>query len=137
MQSEVTTVDRGHEAWQTVGDRFTSLGEHFRRHHERLNREEGGGPPTAEAVDESLRSLTDAADRLVTSVGDAVRDPALQRDARRAADSLIDALEATFAELGTEFRKRIGRMPADPENSRRAGADGVWDTDEGEPPPRA
>ena len=135
MRSEVTTVDRGREAWQTVGDRFTSLGEHFRRHHERLNRE--GGPPPAEAVDESLRSLTDAADRLVTSVGDAVRDPALQRDARRAADSLIDALEATFAELGTEFRKRIGRMPPDPENSRRAGADSVWDTDEGEPPPRA
>ncbi len=128
-------MDRGREAWETVGDRFTSLGEHFRRHHERLSREEGGGRPTAEAVDESLRSLSDAADRLVTSVGDAVRDPALQRDARRAADSLVDALEATFAQLGTEFRKRIGRMPPEREASPGAGADSVWDTDEGEPPP--
>ncbi|CAN5269912.1 hypothetical protein BH20ACT9_BH20ACT9_17470 [soil metagenome] len=130
-------MDRGREAWQAVGDHFTSLGEHFRRHHERLSREEGAGRPTAEAVDESLRSLADAADRLVTSVGDTVRDPALQRDARRAADSLVDALETTFAELGTEFRKRIGRMPSEREASPGPGADSVWDTDEGERPPRA
>ncbi|MDP8978477.1 MAG: hypothetical protein M3N17_07860 [Actinomycetota bacterium] len=131
-------MDRGQDAWRGVGDRFTSLGEHFRRHHERLSREEGADQPASEAVDESLRSMADAADRLVTSVGDAVRDPALQRDARRAADSLVDALETTFAELGTEFRKRIGRMPSPREPSTGSGADDVWETDdEGDPPPRA
>lgn len=130
-------MDRGDEAWRAVGDRFTSLGEHFHRHHERLSREQGAGRSSTEAVDESLRSMADAADRLVTSVGDAVRDPALQRDARRAADSLVDALEVTFAELGTEFRKRIGRMPSERGPSGAAGADTVWDTDEGDPPPRA
>jgi hypothetical protein len=94
-------------AWNRVSERFASLGETLRRHYQQ---EEPGEEPeeeTREKVEEALRTLGDAADRLATAAGNALRDPDVQREAKDAAVSLVDALGVTFSTLSGRMRERI------------------------------
>ena len=117
-------------AWDQVGQEFRALGRQVKQHYEEQSRpEEAGAPlrgtlvdkegreetaePRAEGppadrpkVDEALQKLTDSLEQAFSALGDAVRDPKVGEQTRKAAGSLSDALNATFAEASERFRKR-------------------------------
>jgi hypothetical protein len=107
-------------AWDRVGQEFRELGRQVKEHYERRPRPEDraapgaspqGGeqqPPSADRrkVDEALQKLTDSLEQAFNALGDAIRDPQFGEQTRKAAGSLNDALNATFAEASERFRKR-------------------------------
>ncbi len=66
----------------------------------------GTRPADRRKVDDALQKLTESLDQAFSALGDAVRDPQVGEQTRKAAASLSDALTATFAEASERFRKR-------------------------------
>ena len=117
-------------AWDQVGQEFRALGRQVKQRYEEQSRSEGSGAPlrgslvdeegregTAEPraesppadrrkVDEALQKLTESLDQAFSALGDAVRDPQVGEQTKKAASSLSDALNVTFAEVSERFRKR-------------------------------
>ena len=118
-------------AWDKVGQEFRALGRQVRQRYEEQSRpEEPGaplrgslvdqegreetaepraeGPPAADRrkVDETLEKLRDSLEQAFSALGDAVRDPQVGEQTKKAAGSLSEALNATFAEASERFRKR-------------------------------
>jgi hypothetical protein len=118
-------------AWDKVAEDFKVLGRQVKQHYEKQSRpEESGAPlrgslvgqedreettePRAEAppaadrrkVDETLEKLRDSLEQAFSALGDAVRDPQVGEQTKKAAGSLSDALNATFSEASERFRKR-------------------------------
>ncbi len=117
-------------AWDKVGQEFRTLGRQVKQHYEERPRpEEPGAPlrgslvdqegreetaePRAEGppadrrkVDDALEKLRDSLEQAFSALGDAVRDPQVGEQTKKAAGSLSDALTATFAEASERFRKR-------------------------------
>jgi hypothetical protein len=102
-------------AWDRVGEDFKTLGRQVKQHYdqrpkpERPQAAEGQGHDQAaerRKVDDALQRLTEALDQAFSALGDAVRDPQVGEQSKKAASSLSDALTATFAEASERFRKR-------------------------------
>jgi hypothetical protein len=117
-------------AWDQVGQEFRALGRQVKQHYEEQSRPEGSreplrgslvdqegreetaepraeGPPAdRRKVDEALQKLTDSLEQAFSALGDAVRDPKVGEQTKKAAGSLSDALNATFAEASERFRKK-------------------------------
>jgi hypothetical protein len=102
-------------AWDRVGEDFKALGRQVKQHYdqrpkpERPQAAEGQGhEPAADRrkVDDALQKLTEALDQAFSTLGDAVRDPQVGEQSKKAASSLSDALTATFAEASERFRKK-------------------------------
>ena len=117
-------------AWDQVGQEFRALGRQVKQRYEEQSRPEGSGAPlrgslvdeegregTAEPraesppadrrkVDEALKKLTESLDQAFSALGDAVRDPEVGEQTKKAASSLSDALNVTFAEVSDRFRKK-------------------------------
>jgi hypothetical protein len=119
-------------AWDQVQQEFRALGRQVKQRYEesRPEKEKPGeplrgslvdkegpeetaepraeGPPPADRrkVDEALQKLTESLDQAFSALGDAVRDPKVGEQTKKAASSLSDALNATFAEASERFRKR-------------------------------
>ena len=119
-------------AWDQVGEDFKALGRQMKQHFEEQSRpepEKPGAPlrgtlvdkegpeesaePRAEGppadrrkVDEALQKLTESLDQAFSALGDAVRDPKVGEQTKKAASSLSEALTATFAEASERFRKK-------------------------------
>ena len=117
-------------AWDQVGQEFRTLGRQVKQHYEESRSEKpeaplrgslvdkegpeetaeprAEGPPPADRrkVDEALQKLTESLDQAFSALGDAVRDPQVGEQTKKAASSLSDALNATFAEASERFRKR-------------------------------
>jgi hypothetical protein len=108
-------------AWDQVGQDFRALGRQVKQHYEQQPRPEGSGepqggapedreqgPPPADRrkVDDALQKLTDSLEQAFSALGDAIRDPQFGEQTRKAAGSLSDALNATFAEASERFRKK-------------------------------
>jgi hypothetical protein len=118
----VRAVEAREAAWNRVTEQFSSLAERVRSHYQNRPAEEPGPSEANDSVRDAMRSLGDAADRLASTVGDAVRDPDVQSDAKRAANSLVDAIGLTLSQIGGEIRSRSERA--------RGGAardDDVWE----------
>ena len=102
--------DETRKAWEEVGERFTEVGRRISEHYRKL------GAATGAAAEEQGRALNDAVkkavdelDHALTAVGDSLRDQQTQDSLKQAARSFGDAVSATFADLGEEIRKRVGR----------------------------
>lgn len=97
------------QAWDRVGQDFTDLGHHVKRHYEQQT--EGGqrGPEDRRKVEAALRQLMDSLDQAFTALGDAIRDPEFGEQAKKTANSLSDALSSTFTEVGQRFRSKSQR----------------------------
>ena len=118
-------------AWDQVGQEFRALGRQVKQHYEEQTRpaesedpgaplrgslvdEEGTadprpeGPPPADRrkVDDALQKLTESLEQAFSALGEAVRDPQVGEQTKKAAGSLSDALNATFAEASERFRKK-------------------------------
>lgn len=90
------------QAWEEVGESFTSLGRLLRDKFERPKDEE-----RASEVQDALASLGEAARRL----GDAVLDPELQQTAQRVALSLGAAITATLSQVTGEIEEALRPPP--------------------------
>lgn len=98
------------QAWEDVGERFTTFGRTVAEHY-RQRGEERGAPPTEEdrrKLDEAIETLTRQLDQAFTSLGDTLRDPEAKEELKQAARSVGSALTVTFTEVGQEVRKRVG-----------------------------
>jgi hypothetical protein len=97
-------------AWDQVGEDFKALGRQVKQHYDQRPRPAGseGAAPSADRrkVDEALEKLRESLEQAFSALGDAVRDPQVGEQTKKAAGSLSDALTATFAEAGERFRKR-------------------------------
>mgnify|MGYP004492400785 CR=1 FL=1 len=103
-------------AWDKVGEDFRALGRQVKQHYDQRPRPgtevqeapEGQSTPAGDRrkVDEALEKLRNSLDQAFSALGDAVRDPQVGEQTRKAANSLSDALNATFAEASERFRKR-------------------------------
>jgi hypothetical protein len=108
-------------AWDKVGEDFRALGRQVKQHYDQRPRPEGSGEPQGDRevqegqgapaaerrkVDDALEKLRDSLEQAFSALGDAVRDPQVGEQTRKAAGSLSDALTATFAEASERFRKR-------------------------------
>ncbi len=103
-------------AWDKVGEDFRVLGRQVKQHYDQRPRpgsdvqeaQEGQGAPAADRrkVDDALEKLRDSLEQAFSALGDAVRDPQVGEQARKAAGSLNDALTTTFAEASERFKKR-------------------------------
>jgi hypothetical protein len=102
-------------AWNQVSEQFATLGDRLRRRYEESDiageglageGAQGQGPAGRESVQDAMRTLGEAAERLAATVGGAFRDPEVQADAKRAASSLVDALGITFSQVGEDIRRR-------------------------------
>ena len=103
-------------AWDKVGEDFKVLGRQVKQHYDERPRpgteiqeaQEGQGAPAADRrkVDEALEKLRDSLEQAFSALGDAVRDPQVGEQTKKAAGSLSDALTATFAEAGERFRRK-------------------------------
>jgi predicted AAA+ superfamily ATPase len=96
--------------WDQVGEDFKTLGRQVKQHYDQRPRPESGeGAAPSEdrrKVDEALQKLRDSLEQAFSALGDAVRDPQVGEQTKKAAGSLSDALTATFAEASERFRKR-------------------------------
>jgi hypothetical protein len=109
-------------AWDKVGDDFRVLGRQIKQHYDQRPRpgtemeeapegqqsQAGQGPPASDRrkVDDALEKLRDSLDQAFSALGDAVRDPEVGEQTKKAATSLSDALTATFSEASERFRKK-------------------------------
>ena len=100
-------------AWDQVGEDFKVLGRQVKQHFDQQPRpatdaQEGQAAPAADRrkVDEALEKLRDSLEQAFSALGDAVRDPLVGEQTKKAATSLSDALTATFSEASERFRKR-------------------------------
>ena len=98
--------------WDRVGQEFRTLGRQVKQHYDEQPQKEqpeaGQAAPSAESrkVDETLQKLTDSLEQAFSALGDTFRDPQFGEQTRKAANSLSDALNATFAEASERFRKK-------------------------------
>jgi hypothetical protein len=103
-------------SWDQVGEDFKTLGRQVKQHYEQRARAEAGAPkegadqntPSADRrkVDDALQKLTESLEQAFSALGEAVRDPQVGEQTRKAAGSLSEALTATFAEASERFRKK-------------------------------
>jgi hypothetical protein len=102
-------------AWDQVGEDFKALGRQVKQHYDQRPRagteggqdREGAAPPEdRRKVDEALEKLRESLEQAFSALGDAVRDPQVGEQTKKAAGSLSDALTATFAEASERFRKK-------------------------------
>jgi hypothetical protein len=103
-------------AWDKVAEDFKVLGRQVKQHYDQRPRpgsevqegQQGQAPPAADRrkVDDALEKLRDSLEQAFSALGDAVRDPQVGEQTKKAAGSLSNALNATFAEASERFRKR-------------------------------
>lgn len=96
------------DSWQNVAGEFRTLGFAFRDHY-RATKGEADTTPSEEEVRNALHTVTEAVDTALTSVGKAIRDPEVQKNAKDAASSLIEALGASFTQLGESIDRTLRR----------------------------
>ena len=89
------------QSWDEVGEILEGLGLKLKMHAEAARAELDG-----EKLDDALREAGDSARRAFEALENAVRDPAVKEDLRRAATAFSDALSNTFAEVTAQIRSR-------------------------------
>ena len=113
------------QAWDRVGQELSDLGRQVKRHYEQQTGPEGAGgagqpagaerpPADKRKVEDALRQLADSLDQAFSALGDAIRDPQIGAQTRKAATSLNDALSATFADVSGRIRSTADRRKPPP-----------------------
>lgn len=102
----MTAVAARSKAWEQVGERFESLGDHLRSHFDEVNADAAA---ERAAFERSVRGLLGALEGGFGAARKAVRDPALREDVTNVAESVREALLATFEGAGEQVRERLTR----------------------------
>lgn len=102
------------KAWEQVGEKFETLGEHLRGHFDDVGAEASS---ERAAFEKSVRGLLTALEDGFNVAGKAVRDPTLREDVTKVATSVREALLATFETAGEQVRERLGRSEPAPKRA--------------------
>ena len=105
------------QAWDRVGRDLSDLGRHVRRHYEQQATPERPAPADRRKVEDALRQLADSLDQAFSALGDAIRDPEFGEQTKKAANSVNDALSATFAGVSERLRSASDRRKPPPAGS--------------------
>ena len=87
------------ESWDEVGKVLEGLGLKLKMHLENARDSVDG-----EQLGDALKSAAATVDSAFDAVGNAVRDPAVKEDVRRAGAALSDAIATTFSEVSRNIR---------------------------------
>jgi hypothetical protein len=90
--------------WTEVGNQLNELGLKLKLHLEQAAPEDGR--EDADKVREALTTLSAAVEQAFGALGTAARDDAVRTDVKDAGRAVVDALDATFAELAERVRTR-------------------------------
>jgi hypothetical protein len=108
------------QAWEQVGEKFETLGEHLRGHFDDVSAEASA---ERAAFEKSVRGLLTAIEDGFSVAGKAVRDPVLREDVMRVATAVREAMLATFETAGEQVRERLsGPAPTARPAAKRATA---------------
>jgi hypothetical protein len=103
------------QAWNVVGDRFSTWGRHLaERYHESAGPAGERAREAQRTLEESARELADQLNRAFTALGTTLRDPDATRELGDAVRALGDAVSTTVAEAGEEIRRRFGSSEPPP-----------------------
>jgi hypothetical protein len=104
------------DAWNEFGTKLSDLGHKLKDHYEHENEDKNADKEVASEEDapaaeigERLESLGETIKDAFEALGNAIDDDAVRRDAKDAGRLLVDAMDATFTEVGDELRDRFGR----------------------------
>lgn len=89
------------DEWSAAGEQIRALGSAVRGHYEAPGEGEEPGPSPDE-LREAARAFGRGLGRFFGAIGDAARDPEVKEQASRAGTSMLNALGATFDQLGKE-----------------------------------
>ena len=95
------------QAWTKVGEHFSSLGDNLKGHGSRAASEAAKAKPDNAAFAEALRAMGQAVDKAAASVSQAVKDPAVRRDAKNALGAMGDALTTTLSEASDSVGDKV------------------------------
>jgi cell fate (sporulation/competence/biofilm development) regulator YlbF (YheA/YmcA/DUF963 family) len=94
-----------HTSWAELTQQLNELGLKLQLHFEQAA---ANGEHADEAkVKEALRAVGEAVEQAFGALGAAARDDAVRQDVKDVGRSVVDALDATFAELGDRFRSVV------------------------------
>ena len=104
MSDEEQPVSKSKQAWNDVGDKFSNLGDGFKSHYVKDDDEK----PSREAIKDAFDTVSDGLERFFSSLGSALRDEEVKKEAKSAAKAIVDALGVTVEDLGVKakFKKR-------------------------------
>src|SRR6266576_6439315 len=102
-----TTPENAKQAWNDVGERFSSLGRRLSGHY----REAGGaGRATVEGsqrkLEEAAREIGNEIGRAFTALGETINDDDAKKDLKSAVSAIGDAVTVTVNEAGKAVRGR-------------------------------
>ncbi len=113
-------MSESQDSWHRFGEEVSRIGERFRAHYRDV---ESGSVESGDDLRSAFDTLGRSLDRVFTSVGNAFRDPLVQDDARRAANTLVDALGDSLEEFGRSLKHLI-------ETEEPPTAEGTWEPDD-------
>jgi len=104
------------ETWTEVGDQLKTLGLMFKHHYQTYEGENLTGVVSEDDVRDAMRTLGESVKTAFGAIGEAIADAEIRDEARQTAGSFLDALGATFSELGADISKRreIDDLPSRP-----------------------
>ena len=89
------------EAWRQASQHFTALGSKLRTRYQEIVGEDG---PAEEEVREAFATIGTAAQSLVDSIGESMRDPEVREQLKDATSTFFSAIGKTLSQLGDELR---------------------------------
>jgi hypothetical protein len=94
-------MTQAQESWREVGKVLDGLGLKLKVYFEKAQ-----GEIDSQHLDEAVQAAGAGVQKAFEALGEAIRDPAIKADFRRAGTSFSDAISNTFAEIGAQFRSR-------------------------------
>jgi hypothetical protein len=94
------------DRWNEVGARFTELGAHLKQ---RYSANTMLDEQQRRDFEDGMRHVGDALDAGFTTLGDAMRDPDMRDEFKRAGVAIADALAATFSDVADEIKRAARR----------------------------
>ncbi len=92
--------------WDDVGDHFRALGDQVRQQWQE-GKDDERLAESQRSIDAALKDIADAASRVVSAIGESVKDPGPRQEAGRAASSLADAFAGTVQAAVDEVQRRL------------------------------
>ena len=114
-------TDDARQAWNEVGERFTSWGHHVAERYKEIGSVAGETAHESQRkLEEGARELSEQLNRAFTALGDTLRDERAKTELKDAVRALADALAATVTETGEAIRRRVGSSGQDDESDTAA-----------------
>ena len=102
-------TDDARQAWNEVGQRFSSWGNHVAERYKEVGSVAGETAHESQRkLEEGARELSEQLNRAFTALGDTLRDERAKTELKDAVRALADALAATVTETGQAIRRRVG-----------------------------